>query len=88
MGATADDPVKKVRVVIRSTTSRVPFRGGTYAAQLEDEDETTYAILGTTRGHDTWAAAARAALRLADRRGYFVTNRSLVERRIVAATAT
>jgi len=73
-----------VRIVVRSTTSRVPFRAGLYNAILEDEDTRDYAILGTTRGHETWVQAARAALKLADRRGYFVSNRELVERRIAS----
>jgi hypothetical protein len=76
--------MKAVRVVVRSTTSRVPFRSGTYSALLEDERARDYAILGTTRGHDTWAGAASAALRLADRRGYLVENRELIEHRIAS----
>jgi hypothetical protein len=73
-----------VRVVVHSTTSRVPFRSGTYYAMLEDEGSRDYTVLGTTRGHDTWGLAARAALRLADRRGYRVANRELVARRIAS----
>jgi hypothetical protein len=76
--------MKTVRVIVRSTTSRVPFRPGTYRAMLEGEDTRDYAVLGTTRGHDTWVQAARAALRLADRRGYHVTNRELVVRKIAS----
>jgi len=75
---------KTVRVAVRSTTSRVPFRPGTHRATLEDEGARDFAILGTTRGHVTWGAAARAALRLADRRGYLVTNRALIEHRIAS----
>lgn len=75
--------MKSVRLAIRSTTSRVPFRPGTYSASLEDED---VRILGTTRGHASWRAAAIAALKLADRRGYSVENRALVERRISTET--
>lgn len=75
-----------VRVVVRSSISRVPFRSGTYSAMLEDEG--TCAVLGTTRGHDTWARAANAALRLAARRGCLVTNRDLVERRIASEVGT
>lgn len=73
--------MKSVSVRIRSTTSRVPFRDGTYNATLEEEGG-DYLILGTTRGHATWAHAAAAALRLADARGYIVFHRSLIERRI------
>lgn len=76
--------MKSVRITIRSTTSRVPFRSGTYSALLEDEDEGNYAILGTTRGHASWKAAAVAAVKLADRRGYIVENRGLIERRIAS----
>ena len=57
--------MKSVSIRIRSTTSRVPFRGGTYSATLEEEGG-DYLTLGTTRGHGTWAAAAAAALRIAD----------------------
>jgi len=69
---------------MRSTSSRVPFRSGTFSAMLEDEGSRDYAVLGTTRGHETWVQAARAALKLADRRGYLVANRELVERRIAS----
>lgn len=65
---------------MRSTTSRVPFRSGTFSALLEDEGPRDYAVLGTTRGHETWVQAARAALKLADRRGFVVVNRELIER--------
>jgi uncharacterized lipoprotein NlpE involved in copper resistance len=51
---------------------------------LEDESTHDYAVLGTTRGHETWVQAARAALKLADRRGCLVTNRELIERRIAS----
>ena len=83
-------PVPKpstVRVVVRSTTSRVPFRSGTYSAMLEDDEANNYAVLGTTRGHDTWAQAARAALRLADRRGHLVMNRELIEHRLASGAS-
>ena len=70
-----------VSLRIRQITSRVPFRGGTFIATLEQEGG-DYLTLGTTRGHDTWAAAAAAALRLADARGYIVFHRPLIERRI------
>lgn len=73
--------MKSVSVKIRSTTSRVPFRAGTFIATLEEEGG-DYLTLGTTRGHETWAAAAAAALRIADARGYIVFHRPLIERRI------
>ena len=72
-----------VRVVVRSTTSRVPFRSGAYSAMLEDEGTNNYAILGTTRGHDTWGQAARAALKLADRRGEGTLHGIRSDRRMV-----
>lgn len=78
---TTHRPGTPVHVTLRSTTSRVPFRSGTYSALLENEGD-PYAVLGTTRGHDTWIQAARAALNLADHRGYRVVNRELIERRI------
>ena len=71
-----------VRVVFRGHMSRTAFRPGTTSASLEDQKD--FAILGTTRRYDTWAAAATAALKLADRRGYVVTNRALVEKRLTS----
>lgn len=73
--------MKSVSIKVRSTTSRVPFRTGTYSATLEEEGG-DYLTLGTTRGHATWADAAAAGLRLADARGYIVFHRPLIERRI------
>ena len=70
-----------VSLKIRQTTSRVPFRGGTFIATLEQEGG-DYLTLGTSRGHDTWAQAAAAGLRLADAHGYIVFHRPLIERRI------
>jgi hypothetical protein len=79
--------MKTVSLKIRSTTSRVPFRGGSYSAVLEDEDSRDYAIAaGPTRQYDTWAEAARAGLKLADRRGYFVENRVGIERKLTSGT--
>jgi hypothetical protein len=78
--------MKTVRIVVRSITSRVPFRAGTHRALLEDEDAKDYVILGETRRYDTWAEAARAALKIADRRGYLVVNRLLFERKIASET--
>lgn len=77
--------MKTVRLNIRSTTSRVPFRPGAYSATLEDEGSRAYVVLGTTRGHATWERAAQAALALADRRALRVTNRELIERKIAEA---
>jgi hypothetical protein len=74
--------MKNVSVKVRHLLSRVAFRAGSFKGHIEDEDSSDFEILGTTRSHDTWAEAATAALKLADKRGYFVVNRSLVERRI------
>jgi hypothetical protein len=49
--------MKSVSLKIRSTTSRVPFRAGSFVATLEEEGG-DYLTLGTTRGHETWAAAS------------------------------
>lgn len=46
-----------------------------------------YSDLGKTRGHETWAEAAAPALRLADRRGCLVANRTSVERKIATESA-
>lgn len=73
-----------VRVEVRSTTSRVPFRSGTYSAALEYECPGDYLVLARTQRHGTWVQATRAALKLADRRGYVVANRELVEHRIAS----
>lgn len=70
------------------TTSRVPFRAGTYRVQLEDDGSRDYKALGTTRGHATWEQAARAALGLADRRGYLVANRALIELKLASEKST
>ena len=40
--------------------------------------------LFTTRGHETWAGAASAALKKADKMAWEVVNRVLVLRRIAA----
>lgn len=74
--------MKRVELRVHQRTSNVPFRSGTYSAVLEDEDARKYAILATTKQYDTWAEAAHAGLKIADRRGYFVVNRVLVERKI------
>lgn len=71
---------KLVRIVMRSTTSRVPFREGTIEASLEDQED--FSTLVRTKGHDTREAALTAILRLADRRGFKVTNRELFEAKL------
>lgn len=80
--------MKRVELRIRSTTSRVPFRPGNYEARLDEVDEdripTGAATAFTTRGHETWASAALAALKKADRMAWDVVNRGLVLRKIGA----
>jgi hypothetical protein len=66
-----------LRVIEQATTTR-----GAYSALLEDEGTGDYLCLAKTQRHTTWTGAAKAALKLADRRGYLVTNRELVERQI------
>jgi len=77
--------VKRVELRVHQRTSRVPFRSGERDARLYEVDDRnieTGVVLYTTRGHETWAAAARRALTKADREGWAVLRRGLVERRI------
>ncbi len=78
--------MKRVKLDVRQRTSRVPFRPGERDARLYEVDadgiETTLVPLYTTRGHETWASAARAALKKADREGWDVYNRVLIMRKI------
>lgn len=77
--------MKRVELRIRSTTSRVPFRPGSYEARLDEVDEDgipTGATAFTTRGHDTWAVAATAALKKADRAAWDVINRGPILHKI------
>jgi len=65
--------------------ARAAFKSGTYEARLDAVDANdipTGKAAFTTRGHETWAGAARAALAKADRQSWTVTNRALVGRRI------
>lgn len=59
------------------------FRAGSYGARLQDVD-TDGTVAFTTRGHETWAKAASAALKKADRSAWEITNRTLVTRKIAA----
>jgi hypothetical protein len=67
--------------------ARAAFKAGSFEAQLQDVDTDgipTGAIAFTTRGHETWAKAASAALKKADRAAWEITNRVLVARKIAA----
>lgn len=80
--------MKIVKLDIRQRASRVPFRSGERDARLYEVDtdgiETTLVPLYTSRGHETWAGAARAALKKADREGWEVLNRVFIMRKIEA----
>jgi hypothetical protein len=78
--ASRPERAKLVRIVMRSTTSRVPFREGTIEASLEDQED--FSTIVRTKGHDTREAALTAILRLADRRGFKVINRELFEAKL------
>lgn len=83
--------MKRVKLHVHTRTSRVPFRSGERDARLyevdKDDIETTLVPLYTTRGHETWASAARAALKKADRKAWFVIYRDRIEHRIAAEAA-
>jgi hypothetical protein len=80
--ATTPSPAAvRVDVRARSVPSRQAFHPSTYEGWIELEGAPE-ARRGTTRGHDSWSAAATAALALAARRGYEVANREAVERSI------
>ena len=77
--------MKRVGLSIRSTTSRVPFRSGSYEARLEEVDVDgipTGPTVFTTRNHETWSSAASAALKKADRMAWDVSHRGLILQRI------
>jgi hypothetical protein len=68
----------------------VPFRSGTRDATLFEVDANnieTGAVAFTTRDHESWASAARRALDKADRAGWEVIHRALIERRIASDAA-
>jgi hypothetical protein len=79
--------VKRVELKVRSTASRIPFRSGTYQARLDEIDDRnipTGETLFTTRNHETWASAASAALKKADKMAWDVLHRVLILRKIVS----
>jgi hypothetical protein len=84
--------VKRVSIQVRQATSRVPFRSGDRTAYIYEVDadgiETTLVPLYTTRNHETWASAVRRALRKADRMGWEVHSRPLIERKLAKEEGT
>jgi hypothetical protein len=79
--------VRRVELRVRHLMARAAFKAGAHEARLDEVDADgipTGATLFTTRGHETWAAAATAALKKADRMAWDVVNRVLVARRIAA----
>lgn len=79
--------MRRVELRVHQRTSRVPFRSGTLDARLEEVDANgipTGEIIFTTRNHETWASAAEAALKKADREAWTVVHRDLVLRKIAA----
>jgi hypothetical protein len=79
--------VKRVELRVRQLMARHAFKAGTFEARLNEVDAEvipTGDTLFTTRGHETWAAAATAALKKADRMAWAVVHRDLVLRRIAA----
>lgn len=83
--------MKRVELRIRAVHARDAFKAGLNEARLDEVDAdgiSTGVVAYTTRGHETWAAAASAALKKADRMAWDVTNRGLAMRRIAAETKT
>ena len=77
--------MKRVELRVHKRTSRVPFRTGELDARLYEVDADgiqTGKTLFTTRGHATWASAARAALKKADKMAWNVLHRGLMLRKI------
>jgi len=52
--------------------------------EVDDRDIETGAVAYTTRGHESWASAARRAIIKADREGWEVLHRALIERKIAS----
>lgn len=81
--------MKRVELRVRHVMARDAFKAGLHEARLEEvdaDDISTGKTLFTTRGHETWAQAASAALKKADRMAWDVTRRGLALRRIAAET--
>lgn len=82
--------MRRVELRVRHLMARAAFKVGSYEARLQDVDTDgieTGTVAFTTRGHETWAKAASAALKKADRSAWEVTNRVPVARKIAAEGA-
>lgn len=82
---------RHVELRVRQIMARAAFKAGGFEARLEALDRSgisTGAIIFTTRGHETWAAAATAALKKADRTAWIVDNRAGVAHRIASETTS
>ena len=75
--------MKTVTLMVRYVDSRQAFHPSTLMAWLETPNGT---VMGTTRGHETWIGAATAALTLAKRRGFVVSNEAAVLGRIASGS--
>jgi hypothetical protein len=79
--------VKRVELRVRHVMARAAFKAGLHEARLDEVDSdgiATGVVAFTTRGHETWASAARAALKKADKMAWDVIRRGLVMRKIEA----
>lgn len=80
----------RVELHVRHLLAREAFRAGTFEARLDEVDANgllTGGVTFTTRGHETWSGAARAALKKADKMAWDVGHRSMILRRIEAEDA-
>ena len=83
--------VKRVELRVRHLMARAAFKAGAFEARLDEVDADsipTGVVAYTTRGHETWAAAASTAIKKADRMAWDVVHRGLVMRRIAAEEKT
>jgi hypothetical protein len=77
--------VTRVELRVRQLMARDAFKAGTFEARLNEVDADgipTGDAMFTTRGHETWTAAAAAALKKADRMAWDVVHRGLILRKI------
>lgn len=82
--------MRRVELRVRHLMARTAFKSGSFEAKLYDVDTDnipTGVVAFTTRGHETWAKAASAALKKADRSAWEITHRDLVARKIAAEEA-
>ena len=90
MSRTSSTCARRVELRVRQIMTRTAFKPGTFEARLDVVDANdipTGAVAFTTRGHETWGRAASAAILKAERKGWEVTNRALVMRRIASEVA-